>query len=510
MQAPRHREGVARLAAVCLSSYTIASARRSGLAFEWVRTVVTTKRAVTPGENRRRLLELFAGLLIVGSALIIFDVFSARSLVARRGIYTNFPPIYGHFDPHASPLAALSVVAGVSLVGFSFYAARRPLKGITFLVSSLCLFLTLAAAVALVRGQPSDMVAPLTRTSLADYQVDVPVLELHGVRGFVRHYPDLIRTNVVGKDDRFRQPDRLHSVHSISHPPGNIVLLWLLGHVTRSAYGQATLLAFLASLVLIPTWGLAHLVDGQATASRAVVLLAAAPAPLMYAFTSLDAVAAAILMSVVAVLAWAILSGGWRPALVAGLAVAGAFFFTYQASFAVYFAILLALLTNPWRTAALALLRIALGGLVGLVLLRLVVGFDLLETLRASLSSLAYQGRSYGYWLFGNYGAWLTFAGVPMGTLFIREFFSKRVPKFLVAFFLPLWIFYVLPSTVSHVLPGETERVWLFAYPVAAVAAAMWLYRWEQKTGTHIIVPLLVGLSVFQTVFLQAMINTYW
>jgi hypothetical protein len=466
---------------------------------------------MTLGENRRQFLGLSASLVTVGSVLITFDVWSARSLVARRGIYTNVPPIYGHFDPHISPLVLLSVMAGLSLVGFSFSVVRSQPKAIPFLIASVCLFLTLAAAVALVRGQPSDMVAPLTRTSLADYQVDVPVLELHGMRGFVRRYPDLIRTNVVGKDDRFRQPDRLHSIHSVSHPPGNIVLMWWLGHLTRSAYGQATLIAFLASLVLIPTWALARLTDGQATASRAVVLLAAAPGPLMYAFTSLDAAAATILMSVVAVLAWAILADEWKPALVAGLAAGIASFFTYQVSFALSFAILFALLMNPLRTAALALLRIGLGALVGLVLLRLVVGFDLLETSRASVSSLAYHTqRSYSYWLFGNYGAWLTFAGVPMATFFVRELFSKRVPKFLLAFFLPLWIFYVLPPTVSHVIPGETERVWQFAYPVAAVAAAMWLNRWEEKTGTHIIVPLMIGLSVLQTVFLQAMIKTYW
>jgi hypothetical protein len=262
----------------------------------------------------------------------------------------------------------------------------------------------------------------------------------------------------------------------------------------------------------VPTWFLARSIASERAATYAVLLLAVTPGPLMFAFSSMDAVFGTIIVSCAALLVL-----GFDPRyhralpVVAGAAVGVAVFFTYAVAFVLPFAVLWSAYKHGLRETATRVALAAAGGLAALLALRAVLGFDLLEVYRAGHSVRGgVSKRSYAYWTFGNYGAWMTFAGVPLAAAWVRELFRERA-RWALFLFVPMMVFWLIPSTITRILPGETERTWIFVYAFAAVAGGAMLTRWEDmKRRRPAVVASLVLATALQAVLLEALFRTLW
>jgi hypothetical protein len=84
-------------------------------------------------------------------------------------------------------------------------------------------------------------------------------------------------------------------------------------------------------------------------------------------------------------------------------------------------------------------------------------------------------------------------------------------PRFIIAFLAPLAIFYLLPSTLTKIVPGEVERTLQFAYPIGAAAAAMAIAKaGDNDSLTARITGSLVLIAALQAILLEMLYNTFW
>jgi hypothetical protein len=444
----------------------------------------------------RIYLKIFAPIVVVAAGLTIFDLVSSGSAVAKRGLISDRPPVYGRWQPSFSRLGlyalVLVVIAGIG----AFLIARRERVKPWALLLGVCGFaLSFGAAVAVVNGNTRAYTDPLERKHPADYQQDVHLVRELGVRNFIRDHPKIL--------------PEFTSIHSKTHPPGPVVFISVLKSLfPKRLVPRAIVIAALGCLVGIPTWFLTRAFGNERAATFAAVLIAVAPAPIIFSFTSMDGVYMTLLTVVAALLVWAI-HRPERPwiAVAGGVVAAAVMFMTYAVAFVVGFVVLYAFLSAPRRAALRTLGLAAAGGVVMLGLMRVVLGFDLVASYRASFKALPDDNaRNYWYWLFGNIAVWLTFAGTAIAGLSLWEFFTKW-PRYLIALFLPLVV-----ANITRIFPAETERVGMFAYPFIAAAAGIALARWEAETGGRrpgVLGVLVVAVAV-QTVVLEALFYNFW
>jgi hypothetical protein len=451
----------------------------------------------TRGPNRELLV--LGAIIVVGAGLFVFDLLSALSKVAKRGIAATAPPVYGFYRPMFTKWGLIAVGMGFVAAVASYVIARRERIRSSFFVISACAFLfSFAASIAIIGGDPKRFVDPLLRVKRsADYIADVPLMRHYGLRGFMSAYPHLF--------------PQLKSVHSRTHPPGAIAFLSYLGRISpHHLIPRALVLAAISCMVLIPTYFIARKVAGQRAAVFAVMLLAVAPAPALFTFLSMDAVYATLLATAAAILVWGLGKGGRpRVAFVGGLVLGLVSVMTYAVSFIAVFAVLWGVVVRrPWKETVRLLLFALAGGVIAVGLLWAILDFNLIASYRASLNHIPHVPlRSYPYWIFGNPAVWLTFAGVPIAALMMLELIERR-PLYLIALFIPL----LVGDLAKGVFPGETERIGQFAYPFIATAAGASLVRLElwSKRRRPEIVAALVLMTAASAVVLQSLYFTYW
>jgi hypothetical protein len=444
-------------------------------------------------------------ILILGAILAVFDAVSPSLPFARRGLAAGrrgAPPVYAQFRPNFSPYGVFALLAGALLVYIAWRLMRaHRVRPALFLGASVLLMFTFAIATVGVDGRLGGITAPLVRNHPPDYHVDARMVHDYGYRTFIKQFPALAT--------------HTYSIHSATHPPGPVVVIAALEDLFPDhAVPRAMVIAFLSALVLVPTYFIARRVAGDRGAVIAVLLLAVAPSPILHAFTSLDAVfATAMVTAVLLLMRGAERDAPLHRAVVAGFVVGLLSILTYAISFLAAFGVLYAIRQDTARATLKRLAAMAVGGVAGLLLLRVVTGFDLWASYRAGYEVLTrYPGRRlYLYWVFGNVVVWLTFAGAPMAALALREVWRKR-PWHILAMVLPLLVFYALPGTLTHIIPGETERTLQFVYPLAAAAAGAFLVRWERRRGAPGPgwISALVAITAGQTIAMEAVYRMYW
>jgi hypothetical protein len=447
--------------------------------------------------NRGRLVLI--AFALVGGGLLLFDLVSANSAVARRGIAASAPPVYGFLRPSFTSWGFIAVaMAFVAAAGASLISRRDQIRGSFVVVSASAFLLSFATSIAIIGGDTKRLVDPLLRMKRsADYVADIPLVRHFGIRGFMSAYPHLFSS--------------FKSVHSTTHPPGAVVLLSTLEKMSpHHLIPTALVMAVLSCLVLVPTYFIARKVAGPRAATFAVLLLAVAPAPALFTFLSMDAVYATLLATAAAILVWGLgTEGRPRVAFLGGLVLGLISVMTYAVSFIATFAVLWAFLNRrPWKETVRLLFFAFVGGLVAIALLWVAFDFNLFASYRASLHHIPKVPlRSYPYWIFGNPAVWLTFAGLPIAALSIVELLERR-PPYLLALFIPL----LIGDLAKGVFPGETERIGQFAYPFIATAAGASLVRLESWSGRRrpVLVGGLVLLTAISAIVLQALYFIYW
>jgi hypothetical protein len=419
------------------------------------------------GQALAPVREAWRVVLVAAAALTAFVVGSSSIPAARRGFGSAVtqPPLYGAYLPDVAGPAWVAIACGV-VVTAAVATVWAKLSDRAAVAGSFVVMAAMSAAVAWETGDATRTFSSWNRPA---EQAEATRVGRLGLRRYVTQY---------GSG---------HLPRSLSnHPPGRVVLRAALQHLFgRGFIAPSVVMCVLGSLVVVPTWALAKELIGPERARIAVLLLAVAPAPLVFTWASSEAIEATLLMAAAALLARGLMGDRprWRPAVAGGVVLIASTFWTYSGAFLGVGCAIIVLARcgrSGWRRLALA----GAGALIGLAVLRVALGYDILQVLARTRDAphariearMAHDNmRTWWYWIVGGPAAWLVGAGaviVAFGTRALRRIPPTRA---LLAVLGPLLVFHSLPAELTSLIPGELERTWLWMYPLAAIVAAVGL-----------------------------------
>ncbi len=334
------------------------------------------------------------------------------------------------------------------------------------------LTLTLAGAVALLRRErlsharflaAAFALALLARAALATAQRGVaewwwPFTRPTALRNEYGAAFDIVDDDPLGFVDRFAELVPTLPVHPSGHPPGATLTAWALDRLAGGVEGYAVLLMVLGATAVWPVYVIGRRLAGDGAARRAVLLWSFAPSTLIYGAVSFDG----MLVLVAALVVAALLTGRVALGAVGSLV---AFLLSYALALAPLWAVLSLGRARAPRVAAIC----AAVGLIGLGLLAVLVGFDPIGAVRATHDAyqrgIGGQGRPWAYWVVAGPAVFLVMLGPVLAERALRGVeIGTAGARALVAC--------VVLAAASGVMEAEVERIWQFAVPFAAVAAA--------------------------------------
>ena len=335
--------------------------------------------------------------------------------------------------------------------------------------------------------------------------------------------------------------------HLTTHPPGNILYLWLwrtgfealpglahsvahwlrgyncadLAFVTlpnahiAAALGQMSL-PLLSGFTVLPLYVWGKRLGGGQTGWRAASMFALVPALSLFtmrwdsvypffaatAFATLhigldDNKPALWLLAGGIVSIASFCSFGNAP-LAPGMALYAAFYLWAKSPHALW---------QAWR----GWLALLLGGysVWGIFHVTTGVAFWDLLAITGNIQATLRSNYSYGQWLFYNIYDVLAFTGVPVGVVFVAEavrgwkrMWRRRINIFLLP---ALTVSGVLMAVnIAGVSPGEVGRLWMIWMTGMAVVTAIWLQSQSKSQRTYtLLVGLLALQSLWMTLFLR-------
>jgi hypothetical protein len=268
---------------------------------------------------------------------------------------------------------------------------------------------------------------------------------------------------VVGDDplrfvDRFAELVPTLPVHPSGHPPGATLVALALDRAMGGIEGYAVALMVLGAATVWPLLAIARRLTDEASARRAVLLWAFAPSTLLYGATSFDGFLVLVAAATVAALVAARLALGAVAALAA-----------FLLSYALALAPLWAALTVGGRRGLRVAVVCGAVALAGLATLALVAGYDpvgaVLATRDAYERGIGGQSRPLWYWVVAGPAVFLVMLGPVVAGRFLHGVEVGTPGARALAGCLAL-------AAASGVMEAEVERIWQFAVPFAAVAAA--------------------------------------
>lgn len=446
--------------------------------------------------------------------LLLFIAFVAASKLFAWG----FPqrravnPLYAVFDPMAPnffTLLAVAVFAVFFFLVWRFLAdeARRPLS-LTLLFFVLSSF-AVNASVAMVRGGPAALESPFLRPQ--DYYAEIGKVE--GLMAFLRDYPTILGTM---------------ETHGHVHPPGPVLLLWLISQlIGQGPFVAALVVVVTGSLSVAPVYLLLRGLYGEGSATAGAALYIVIPSVVLFTATSMNAV-----FSFLA--AWLFLIGfkliqtrRFPLAVGLGALLSLSTFFTFDHVFVAFFlgmaGLLFAIQKRDWRSLPVfALIPLVYTSLY--LILHSVSGYNLIEVFTSTYGYYK-QDRAdmvglYGpesvsalYWFFGNAAASLFFLGVPTAVLFFRGAINalKRAAADTTMRSIGLAALVTLAAVnLPGLYYGEVERIWMYLVPLAMVFAVRILPGFQQGARSTAGLYSILGTTAFQTLLLEHVLYTYW
>ena len=423
---------------------------------------------------------------------------------------------------YAQPQTNLSIwilPALVVLIVFLLLCRRiflqQSVSSIQLFVISIGFFLIISISVAMIDGYREvsgrhlpAFLEPYTRTRY-EYYGDVPKVDRTGLLSFMRDYakPELFSTL---------------SGHAQTHPPGGVLLLWIISKLFGYNLVAASLgsIAF-TSLAVIPIYLLAKELYGELIGRYALALFLITPNFIMFTGTSMDGP-----FSVFPILSLYLFYKGRgsnraiRYGLLTGISISCGILMTYSTVFIGLFFNVVMLLTLIWDRSKfrprLTLLLIAGVTFIAFYLLMfLFTGFNLIEALQASIRKdrttlgTGYEtiGR-YFHLSVGNLFAFLIGIGIPMTTVWLRQVVltiqdrRRGVP---IDIYIVGYLISLLVIAFSTLFTMEVERIWIFMAPFIIIPVAKHLSQRGLADFYWV-----AGLSCLQLVLFEVTLYTYW
>lgn len=405
--------------------------------------------AVAPSRSRRALPGTGTALALTAVGLLTV----AYGLVAKAAgvdLGVPLPPFFVHWMPAVDPAALVAIPLFAGAVAGAIALARADVGAGAFLAGVLAVTLLARLALAAARDGGDGLYAVFGADPEAanEYLPALPALDSLGAGAFL---------------DRFAELSPTLPIHPSAHPPGTLLLLDALG--IRSAGGMAALVIGIGALAAPLTHTLGRALGLEpARARAAALLLALSPSALLYGVASTDVMFATFGTAAACLLLGA---GPARRALGA-VALAAASFFSWALLALGAFAAVVIAIREGLRSALAVGLLIAVVLLVAYAALYAATGFDPVGAVRAA--GEAYDlgisnARPYLYWLLGSPVAFAVALGLPTAWFAARALGTGDAAAVGLAAI-------VAVAVVIGLTKAETERIWLFMGPPAAVAAA--------------------------------------
>ena len=415
-----------------------------------------------------------------------------------------------------SALALLTIVVGLIVEGTQeslgaelapFFVRWEPLVDSAALWAVPLLVLALAAAPALLRGAPNPAAFLVGALALALAARLAVAAIRDGTEGFYavfgpdpeggnEYLPVLPALDSLGLGrflDRFAELAPTLPIHPSAHPPGTILLLDALGIEGPRAFAAVTIAIGVCAVPL--TWVLARRIGIDDERARiAALLIAFSPAALLYGVVSTDAMFVTLGLAAACLL----VGSGVLSRILGGLALAVASFFSWALLALGAFSALVVLQRDGLRSA-LWMSAIAGAALVAFYgALYTATGFDPLGAVRSA--SEAYDlgisnARPYVYWLFGSPVAFAVALGLPTAWYAARALGAREAAAVALTAI-------VVVSVLVGLTKAETERIWLFMGPLAAIAAATLVPARRM--------PLILALLTAQAIASSILVDTIW
>lgn len=493
------------------------AARRPLKTASWRQTprmIAGRQIAATMKASRTALVDLHLGptRAFVAQCVLVSIPLLGFILASKFFSLGGFPhahavnPLYAVLRPVVPNL--FSLISFVVLALFVLFI-RRALATRTsplLILLLLTLFsLGLNLSVAMVRG-PEAVAAPFMRPQ--EYYSEVA--QVNNPVSFIADYPLLSKSFV--------------SIHGRVHPPGPILLLWLVSRLATGTLTAALAVIVIGSLAVVPVYLLIReMFPGQKTTVVCSAFYLLTPSIIMFTATSMNAVfsfLAAWLFYFTVKLIRSEFS--LRCSLALGIILTISAFFTFDQVFAFLFCGLAALFFLLSMRNWAKLVNVMLIPVVFVVLnlaLYVFTGYNLIEVIRSTFGyyreDVAEMVKTYGsqsvstpYWLLGNPVAFLIFLGLPTLLLLV-----KGIPEFLrsvrgdlaikaVAF---ASLATLLAVNVPGLYKGEVERIWMYLVPLAIILVA----RAASSLPSVTLYVALLALGS-QTFLLEHALYTFW
>jgi len=411
----------------------------------WIPASAVAFWAGVDNDARERLLPRVAGVVAVATV--------AGGLAIKASgtdLGTPLPPFVSTWAPDVDPQALLAAAVLATAVFAGPSLVRRPASPAGF--AALAAAVSLAAGLALsssragtigwyaVFDQRFSWEAP------NEYLVSLPALQ-YGPQFFLDHFAELAPSL---------------SVHPAGHPPGFLLLLDAFRITTPPATGA---LCIGASGALAPlTYAIGRGQLGEARARVAALLVALSPDVLIFGITSADAVFAAAGTAAL----WGLLANPRAARLAGAAGVAVASLLSWALLALIPLAAVVRLRNGSLRAAVTLVAWCALVLIAFYAVLYTATGYDPIGTYqanehvyRAGIAAI----RPYEFWVFGSPVAFGVALGLPIAYYALRAIAAGQ----------PIALALAVVVGVSSLLgftKAETERIWLFLVPIAALAAA--------------------------------------
>lgn len=439
--------------------------------------------------------------LIIGCLVLLTMVVLVKLGVCFYNECSLTYPLYAVLEPRVSLFLLLPCAL------FLIWVLVMEALGDSLILPASFVFSTLFnLSVAMAREGVIGVFRPFTRTDL-EYIGDVSRVESVGT--FLRDYTDLMPTL---------------SGHGRTHPPGPILLLWVL----RKLLGEGPLIAsvcviVLGSLSVLFVYYLARRIYNQQTARHSILLFTLVPSYVLFTATSMDAVFATLCGVSVWLFYRALTGESLTDSLLCAIVVTLALHFSFvYLTLLPFFAIvgMYSLCQSPDRKRILRNLGLMFFACLCLnALIRLATGFNIVtaffvaKTINYSAHPLV-SARHYAYIFVGNPLAFLIYLGVPTIVLFVKEIsvLFRSFPRvssqgsYVFSFLTTLF----LTNSAGLFTVLEVERIWLFFVPFVAIPAGRALFQWTKQSDSQLPVRIVLTLLFVQLIAFQLLLYTYW
>lgn len=486
------------------------------------------------GAMRSPLARLWPQHLLIGDLLVMAGASTALWLMVRMlqliTGYSKLWPLKAGIWPNITIMALIPALLFAAWLAVVLVWLARPREHTRRWLALLAVVMLLVGAIVLpvatkssIRGVDS-LFATFSNTSY-EYIGDVP--RVGNPLVFLQQFVALSSTL---------------SLHSSTHPPGSILLLWGIAHTFGPGPVIASWVAIaLSTMSALAACWLGARIGGPKVAILAGAILIVMPSHMLFSVTSMDAVFNSLLALSTIAFVVALESGGrWWQALLAGGLIATSLFFTYattQLFFLSGAVIVLAIMRNTHADQSLLLsarhplrqaviVAIVVGGIYGLV--AVTTGFNVVDgAVQATshntammrdgpTSSLLLIPSDYAYYtlhLSANLIPYAWYLG-PWG---IAALIGVFVTRNAVAGGMNLrdrvtWSLLIL---IAGMLFGgffnrEVERIWAFTYPLCAALIASWAWQGPTTRVRLWRAGLFLSLFFAQSLYMRVMFNLFW